>query len=189
MYDNLANIFKSYDNLMLGPEYSFENLGKNVGSVPLLSLQNKVILIVDKSNNAFLQNQSFLEYINLTSNSVFMRSYNYYDIKNNQDTQELTEYNKRNITIVFPDKATNPSNPSGFLCRSYGCQMIAMRFQFVDNFLIENTLFFDTCGYAFCLKPANLRYEPVTIETPIPQNPSYSYETRNATTDYYSFNF
>jgi hypothetical protein len=189
MYSNLANIFKSYDSRMLGPQFSFENSGQNIGGVPLLSLQNKIILIVDKSNNAFLQNQDFLEYVNLTSNSVFMRGYNYYDVKNNQDTQELAEYNKRAMTIVFPDKGTSPVNPSGYLCRAYGCQMVAMRYQLVDNLLMENALFFDTCNYAFCLKPADLRYQPVTIPTPTPQNPAYSYATRNATTDYYSFSF
>jgi hypothetical protein len=189
MYTNLANIFKSYDNLMLGPEYSFENSGKNIGSTPLLELRNKIILIVDKSNNSFLQNKEFLEYVNLTSNSVFMRGYKYYDIKNNQDTQELTEFNKRSMTIVFPDKGTSPSNPSGYLCRSYGCQMVAMRYQLVDNFLMENTLFFDRCSYAFCLKPYELRYHAVTIPDPTPQNPAYSYATRNSTTDYYSFNY
>lgn len=189
MYSKLANIFKSYDSIMLGKEYSFENSGKNLGSVPLLTFKNKIILIVDKINNAFLQNQDFLEYVNLTSNSIFMRGYKYYNVKNNQDTQELTEFNRRDMTIVFPDKGTSPSNPSGYLCRSYGCQMVAMRYQTVDNFLMENALFFDNCNYAFCLKPANLRYQPVTIPDPIPQNPAYSYATRNATTDYYNFNF
>ena len=189
MYTKLADIFKSYDNIMLGKEYSFENSGKNLGNMPLLNFKNKVILIVDRINNAFLESKEFLEYVNLTSNSVFMRGYNYYDVKNNPDTQELTEYNKRGMTIVFPDKGVSPPNPSGFLCRAYGCQMIAMRYQEVDNFLIENASFFDNCGYAFCLKPANLRYEPVTIPNPTPQNPAYSYATRNATTDYYSFNF
>ena len=189
MYSSFANILKSYDSIMLGKEYSFENLGKNLGNVPLLSLQNKVILIVDKINNAFLENAGFLEYVNLTSNSVFMRAFNYFDIKNNPDTQELTEYNKRDMTIVFPDKGTNLSNPSGLLCRAYGCQMIAMKYQFVDNFLIENTEFFDRASYAFVLKPENLRYIPVTIPSPTPQNPDYSYKTRDATTDFYSFQF
>jgi len=189
MYSNLANIFKSYDSIMLGKEYSFENSGKNIGMVPLLSLQNKVILIVDKINNAFLENPQFLEYVNLTSNSVFMRAFNYYDIKNSPDIQELSEFNKRAMTIVLPDKGTSPSNPSGFLCRAYGCQMIAMRYQMVDNFLMENTLFFDRASYAFALKPENLRYTPVTIPTPTPQNPGYSYQTRSASTDYYSFKF
>jgi hypothetical protein len=117
-----------------------------------------------------------------------MRGYNYYDVKNNPDINELTEYNKRNMTIVFPDKGVNPSNPSGTLCRALGCQMIAMRYQMVDNFLMENTAFFDKCNYAFCLKPPDLRYTPVTIPDPTPQNPNYSYATRTVSTDYYSLN-
>jgi hypothetical protein len=187
MYTNLATIFKSYPNLMLGKSYSFENSGKNLGTSPLLSFQNKVILIVDKINNSFLQNEEFLEYVNLTSNSIFMRGYNYYNVKNSPDTQELTEYNKTGMTIIFPDSGSAPSNPSGLLCRNYGCQMVAMRYQLVDNFLIENAGFFDQCGYAFCLKPATLRNQQVTIKAPTPQNPQYSYATRSVSTDYYSF--
>ena len=187
MYTNLATIFESYPNLMLGKDYSFENSGKNLGASPLLSFQNKVILIVDKINNSFLHNEEFLEYVNLTSNSIFMRGYNYYNIKNSPDAQELTDYNRTGMTIVFPDSGSAPANPSGLLCRNYGCQMIAIRYQLVDNFLMENTGFFDECGYAFCLKPAALRNQSVTIPTPTPQNPQYSYATRSVSTDYYSF--
>ena len=189
MYKKLADIFKSYDNIMLGKEFSFENSGKNLGSMPLLSFKNKVILIVDRNNNAFLESKEFLEYVNLTSNSVFMRATNYYGVKNNPDTQELTEFNRRCMTIVFPDSGTNPANPSGTLCRAYGCQMVAMRYQLVDNLLMENALFFDRAGYAFSLKPEELRYKPVTIPIPTPQNPAYSYSTRKASTDYYSFKY
>lgn len=189
MYANLAKIFKSNTDIMLGPSYSYEAEGKNLGNVPLMSLQNKVVLIVDRSNTAFLENQELLEYINLTSNSIFMREYTYYNVKNNPDINELTEYNKRGMTIVIPDSGSNPSNPSGLLCRASGCQMVAMRYQFVDNFLMENAGFFDDAGYAFSLKPYELRYEPVTVPAPTPQKPSYSYATRTATTDYYSFKF
>jgi len=190
MYSNLANIFKSYDSLMLGSQYSFENDGLNLGRQPLLNFKNKIILIVDKTNNSFLQNQEFLEYVNMTSNSAFMRSCRYNnDVVNNPDATELTEYNKTNMSIVLPDNSINPANPSGLLCRTYGCQMVAMRYQYIDNFLEENALFFDGVGYAFVLKPANLRYTPVTIPDPTPQNPQLSYATRNVTTDYYSFNF
>jgi hypothetical protein len=189
VYSNMANIFKSYDNVMLGKEYSYENSGKNLGGMPLLSFQKKIILIVDKMSSAFLENQDFLEYVNLTSNSIFMRAYSYYNVKNNPDINELTSYNKSSMTIVLPDSGINPANPSGLLCRASGCQMVAMRYQMVDNFLEENAKFFDTCGYAFCLKPQNLRYEVTTIPNPTPQNPQYSYATRNVSTDYYNFNF
>jgi hypothetical protein len=187
MYTKLADVFKSYSNIMLGKNYSFENSGKNLGSLPLLTFQNKVILIVDRINNSFLQNEEFLEYVNLTSNSIFMRGYDYYNVKNNPDTQELAQYNKTGMTIVLPDKGVNPPNPSAILCRTYGCQMVAMRYQLVDNFLMENAGFFDQGGYAFCLKPANLRYQAVTIPTPTPQNPSLSYATRTVSSDYYNF--
>lgn len=188
MYTNMANIFKSYDSRMLDKEYSYENSGYNLGTQPLLNFRNKIILIIDKMNSAYLENEDFLEYVNLTSNSIFMRGYNYYDIKNNPDINELTEYNQRNMTIVFPDVGINPSNPSGTLCRALGCQMVAMRYQLVDNYLMENTAFFDKCKYAFCLKPIELRYTPVTIPNPTPQNPDYSYATRNLSTNYYSLN-
>lgn len=189
MYSNLAKIFKSNTDIMLGPSYSFELEGKNLGKTPLLSLQNKVILIIDRSNTAFLENQDLLEFVNLTSNSIFMRKYTYYNVKNNPDINELTEFNKHAMTIVIPDDGSNPSNPSGLLCRANGCQMVAMRYQYVDNFLIENTSFFDRTGYAFSLKPPELRWQPVTVPAPTPQLPEYSYATRTASTDYYNFKF
>jgi hypothetical protein len=189
MYTKLADIFKSNNDIMLGKEYSYEIEGKNLGNVPLMSLQNKVILVMDRSNPAFIENEKLLEYVSLTSNSIFMREYNYYNVKNTPDVNELTEFNRRGMTIVTPDTGSNPPNPSGMVCRASGCQMIAMRYQFVDNNLMENALFFDRAGYAFALKPADLRYQPVTVPAPTPQNPEYSYATRNSSTDYYSFNF
>jgi hypothetical protein len=189
MYSNLANIFKSYDSLMLGNEYSYENNGQNLGSIPLTNFMGKIILIVDKTNNAFLENNDFLEYVNMTSNSVFMRALNYYDVKNCPDINELTNFNKTGMTIALPDSGTNPSNPSSVLCRASGCQMVAMRYQMVDNFLEENTIFFDEGGYAFVLKPIDLRYQQVTVPDPTPQNPAYSYGTRSSSTDFYSFNY
>ena len=189
IYDNLTKIFKSYDNIMLGKKYSYENNGKNIGAQPLTSFMNKIILIIDKSNNSYLENKDFMEYVNMTSNSVFMRALSYYDVKNTPDINELEQFNQRCMTIVFPDFGVNPSNPSGMLCRAAGCQMVAMRYQYVDNFLKENAIFFDEGGYAFVLKPENLRYRPVTIPRPTPQNPAYSYQTRTAKTDYYNFKY
>jgi hypothetical protein len=189
MYSKLAEIFKSNTDIMLGMNYSYESKGKNLGNIPLLDLKNKVILIIDRSNTAFFENKQLLEYVNLTSNSMFMREYDYYNVKNNPDMNELIEFNRRGITIVTPNNGTNPENPSGIVSRANGCQMVAMRYQMVDNNLMENTAFFDRAGYAFALKPEELRYKPVTVDAPTPQLPEYSYATRNVTTDYYSFNF
>jgi len=187
MYTNLATLFSSYRDMLLGKEYSYEMAGHNLGGEPLLNFMNKVILIFDRSNTSFLENQELLEYVNMTSNSIFMRAYEYYDVKNNPDLEELREFNKKNMTIVFPDSGSNPENPNGILVRDAGCQMVAMRFQYVDNYLMQNTGFFDNCSYAFCLKPYDLRYHPVLIDEAKTQDPALSYATRNVTTDFYTF--
>ena len=189
MFQNLSKIFKANNDLMLGMNYSYEAEGKNLGNVPLLELKNKIVLIVDRSDTAFLDCQDLLEYVNMTSNSMFMREYTYYNVKNNPDINELIEYNKQGMTFVTPDKGANPANPSGIVCRANGCQMVAMRYQLADNMLAENNVFFDGCGYAFCLKPKELRYEPVTVPEPTKQLSQYSYATRTIATDYYKFNF
>jgi Phosphatidylinositol-specific phospholipase C, X domain len=195
MIANFADLFKQYSGLMVGETYSYENHGNNIGAVPLLtfmtsptSSRNNIILIVDRQNKMFLENQQFMEYVNMTSNSIFMRGLRYYDIKYAQDIVELQEFNKLNLSIGMPDLEVNPVNPNGIVVRESGCQMIAMRYQYVDNYLEENIGFFDKVGFAFALKPERLRYIPVELPDPTPQNPELSYESRNVSSDYFSFN-
>jgi hypothetical protein len=138
-------------------QYSFSTEGKNLGNVPLLKLKNKVILIIDSSNKASLENEELMEYVNLTSDSIFMRKYNYSKIENNEDKNELTKFNEKGMTIVIPDNQSSPPNPSGEVCRESGCQMVAMRYQLEDDNLKEEILFFNRVGYAFALKPEGKR--------------------------------
>ena len=187
MYQNLANLFKTYDSFFLGSEYSYETNGNNFGLTPLLSMAGKIVLIVDNFNTSFMDNADFYEYVNMTSNSIFMRALHYYDVKNTPDINELQQYNKQNMTITMPDVGENPPNPCGIVCRETGAQMIAMRYQLNDVNLEENNAFFNSGGYAFVLKPEKLRYIPVTIPDPTPQNPALSYAPRKVSSDYYSF--
>jgi hypothetical protein len=188
MYNNLANILKSYNSILLGKNYSYENHNSNLGDAPLLSLTGKIIIIVDRSNTSFMENKNFQEYVNMTSNSIFMRALHYVDIKETPDVNELIEFNKKNMTIGMPDIGINPPNMSTILTRETGTQMSAVRYQKVDQFLEENNAFFDKAGYAFVLKPERLRYTEVTIAAPTPQKPELSYATRTIKKDYYSFN-
>ena len=62
-YSKMATIFKAYNSVMLGKDYSFESEGINLGTLPLLQFQKKIILIVEKNsnnNNAFLENKEFM---------------------------------------------------------------------------------------------------------------------------------
>ena len=165
MYNKLVEIFRSYENIMLGNTFSYESGGHNLGEIPLLDFMNKVILIVDKHDQSFLQHDELLEYINLTSSSDYMRVYRFSDMENNADANELTFFNKRAMTMIIPDEKSSPSNPNGALCRESGCQMVAMRLQYNDSNLKAETEFFNKCGYAFCLKPAELRDNVINFES------------------------
>ena len=188
MYQALADMLKNYDSILLGKEYSYENHGHNLGDVPLLQLAGKIIIIVDRQYNAFLECDDLMEYVNMTSNSIFMRALAYYDVQFTPDITELIEYNKRNMTIVMPDAGIDPPNMSAKLVEAAGCQMIAMRYQKADVNIKANNQTFDECGFAFCLKPEKLRYIPVTVPEPTKQNPALSYATRNVSSNYYNFN-
>jgi hypothetical protein len=200
MFTKFSEIFKQYETTyLLGPQYSYEysvcndNVKnncfiKNFGDVKLSELRQKIIIIVDRTNNSFMDNKSFYEFVNMTSNSMFMRELRYYDVKFTPDMNELQEYNKKNMTITVPDNGQNPENPSSIICREMGCQLIAMRYENFDENLKENIEFFDKTGYAFVLKPERLRYQqPVIQETP-PNNPLLNFSTRTISSDYYKFN-
>ena len=187
IYGKMAAIFKTYDSRFLGPEYSFENGGKNMGDVKLQNLMGKIVLIVDRSNTSFLESQEFYEYVNMCSNATYMRLLHYYDVKYTMDIVELIEYNKLCMTFALPDKGANPPNPSSVVMRECGCQMLGMKYQTIDENVEENDVFFDEVGYAFALKPEPLRYKEIVIEDPPAQDPKLSYETRTMSSDFYKF--
>ena len=187
IYDMMANtLYTTLSRRLLGKNFSYENNGKNLGRTPLKALMGKVIIIVDKSNPLF-SNTLLDEYVNMASNSVFMRSLRFHDVKFTPDMQELIEYNKKNMSIVLPDLSPSNANPSSTLSLNYGCQMVALSLQSFDASLEYYNEMFDVAGSAFVLKPAELRFIPVTIATPPPPNPAYSYEKRDIKADYYAF--
>jgi len=187
IYSDMANdLYNTLSDRMLGKDYSYENHGKNLGQASLKELMGKVIIIVDKTNPLFEQTP-LDEYVNIASNSIFMRALRYDDVKNTPDMDELVEFNKKNMTICLPNLNSSADNPSPSLAMSYGCQFVGMSFQDFDQYMEYYDLFFDEEGSAFALKPITLRYVPVTIDTPESPPESYSYATRTSSTDYYSF--
>lgn len=207
MLTNMAQIFKGIQNqYLLSPTYSNEFqscdsansnsqcVSRNLGEIKLQELNTKngqirptIIVIVDRSNTAFLENRDFYEFVNMTSNSMFMRLLPYYDIKYTPDMGELQEYNKKSMTVSLPDNTVYPENPSGIVTREMGCQLLGVAYQQFDENIEENISFFNQAGYAFALKPEKLRYIPVYIEETPPNNPKLNFATRTMETDYYKF--
>jgi hypothetical protein len=178
IYDTIANVlYNTLSRHLLGKKFSYENNGKNIGTTPLKNLMGKVIVIVDKSNPLF--GDTLLdEYVNLASNSVFMRAIRFNDVKNTPDMQELIEFNKKKMSIVLPDLSSSSKNPSAILSLNYGCQMVGLSLQSYDPSLEYYNEMFDKAGTAFVLKPKELRHIPVTIPAPPPPDPKLSYKNR-----------
>lgn len=144
MYKNLATILHNYESTLIDKQYNYNNANFNLGSVPLKNLMGKIIIIVNNENKSYEDSAEFAEYINMISGTGYMRMHSYSEIKNldNNQINELIKYNKTNMTICIPDKGNNPGNPDHTLFVDSGCNMIAMRYQHIDNYLEFNKNFF-----------------------------------------------
>lgn len=187
IYNKMAKMFEqTLSEYTLGSKYSYENHGKNMGDVLLKELMGTIVIIVDRSNPLY-QNTDLDEYVNIASNSIFMRGVRYSEgVKYTPDIDELIDYNKKNMTLVMPDLSDTNVNYSAQLAWSSGCQFVGMCFQNMDSNMTIYSSLFSQKGSAFVLKPEALRYIPVTISPPQSANPEYSYKERKTETSYYS---
>jgi hypothetical protein len=186
--DIVSAINEQFGNMLLGPDYNYLNGGTNLGQVPMSSLQNKAIIMADISNPLCTDKDlPLFQIINIGSNSPFLHQLQYeMGVKNTPDMDALIDHNKKNMSIVFPDAPFN-ENVNFNVAKSFGCQLIGMMPQLNDiNLEIYNKAFNDA-GSAFILKPPELCYQPVMIETPPPQDPALSMAGRNYSTDYASW--
>jgi len=187
MYKNMTDeLLMKLKTRLLGNEYNNENHGENLGSVEINKFMEKVIIIVDKTNNKY-EKTELDEYVNIASNSIFMRALRDYDVTFTPDHKELTNFNKKHMSFTMPDLSSDISNMKSTLHMKYGCQMVGMSYQIYDDQLQYYETFFANKGHAFVLKPKPLRYIPVTIQKPKDQDPKVSYANREVKADYYGF--
>jgi hypothetical protein len=184
MYDNLAKIIAGSKTLarnLLGPKYGREYQSKDLGNENLADFRGKVILIVDGTNPVYRKTNLF-ELVNMSSKSLFLSKYTYFGVKNVGDPQAFKDANKKNMCLVVPDKGGRPVNDGHNAPFTWGCQIAAMCFQEEarDEKLKAYEDKFASVGYAFILKPEDLRYVPITIAPPKPPNPKASMESRPA---------
>jgi Na+-transporting methylmalonyl-CoA/oxaloacetate decarboxylase gamma subunit len=184
MYDNLAKIIsqsKTVARNLLGPKFGREYQSKDLGNENLMNFKGKIILMVDGTNPVY-RNTKLFELINMSSNSLFLSKYTYFGVKNIGDPQAFKDANKKNMCLVIPDKGGRPINDGHNGPYTWGCQIAAMCFQEEarDEKLKAYEDKFSSVGYAFILKPEDLRYVPITIAPPAPPNPKASMEARPA---------
>lgn len=199
-----ASILNNFKGHLLDDTYNIANYCKNLGALPLLFFQNKIIVIVDSNTynnllkicpvshtqdcgNTQIQNMvsmpniskcqipNLLEVINMHSGSSYINTLRYSDLTTKTDHKTLQSQNKRSLTILLPDYNNNAKNTNPSLAMNYGCQMIGMSFQIFDTFMEWYSLYFNKVGSAFALKPERLRYIQQYIEVPPPLPAKYQF--------------
>jgi len=177
-----------FGNKLLGPDYHYLFNGTNLGQVLMSELVGKVIIMADVSNPLCVDKDlPLFQIINFGSNTPFLYKLQYeMGVKNTPNMDDLIDHNKKNMSIVFPDYPFK-ENVNFNVSKAFGCQFIGMMTQLKDvNLEIYNKAFNDASS-AFILKPPELCYQQVVIETPPPQDPALSFAGRNYSTDYASW--
>jgi hypothetical protein len=179
---NILNIMASEiaENLgdkLLPIEFMRECNGTNMTKRPIRDFIGRVVIMVEKSNSSntmpiLYQSKNMWELTNVTTNSVFIHSKRFMDIKNSNDLETITNFNKENITLVLPDLSVSNANYISTVPQAVGCQLMAMNFQNVDQNLLTYNELFEKRESAFVPKPNELIHVPVFIDKPTPL-PSY----------------
>ena len=207
IYDMIAGYIDSHlnqnNNYLLDAANTIGNINydyKNIIDAKLETFAKKFIIIAYQSDSV-LQNSKLKDYVNLRSGSSYCRLLRYQTIISSGESNELLISETTNkYTIVLPDVENSLENYDYYKALSNGCQIIAMKFQNMDDNLIKYNDYFMTSevgGYSFALKPHNLLYNnPETISvTPSevnltssgPQGKILIYNLTSYDTLYYEF--
>jgi hypothetical protein len=175
---NILNIMASEiaENLgdkLLPIEFMREGNGTNITKRPIRDFIGRVVIMVEKSNSSntmpiLYQSKNMWELTNVTTNSVFIHSKRFMDIKNSNDLETVTNFNKENITLVLPDLSVSNANYISTVPQALGCQLMAMNFQNVDQNLLTYNELFEKGESAFVPKPKELIHVPIFIDKPKP---------------------
>ncbi len=189
IYNQVANsIVQFLDFKLLSSKYSYENQGQNLGSMDLISLLGKVVIMVDKIESNNIKGTKLDELTNIIGNSAFLRSLPYNDVIHTPDMDELIDYNKKCMTISYPNLSYQSKNYNSSAVMQYGVQMPAMCYQTNDSYLQAYNMLFEKSGYAFLFKPQKLRHITVEVDEATTIDPALSYGYKTYKTNYYNFN-
>lgn len=184
MYKNMAEMMsrsRTLPSRLMGPKHARENHNTDFGETPLKSLMGKIVIMADSTNPVYRSTDMF-EFINMASNTMFLQKKTFKGVRDVPDSSAFKETNKKNMCVVLPDQAGKPVNDTPAIAmNSSGVQIVCMCFQVPmrgGQNLKQYEDKFAAVGYAFILKPEELRYVPITIPQPVPVKPTLSYQDR-----------
>jgi hypothetical protein len=175
-----AGIFKNtMQRYMLGSEYSYAR--KNIAAEPVCNLQGKLVILSGEGVKGTLMD----ELVNLSWLSSHLRRQTYTQASQTYNYEELTDYNRRNITMVVPDDFTSLSNSNPDIVFSFGCQWVLMNYGSLDSAMDDYAGKFTQTSYL--LKPDSLRYKPVKYKKPAAQDPANSFQPKQMQSPLFNF--
>ena len=152
-------------NHLLGATYGQNNNGVSLSRNALLTFCGKCVIMINDNtmNSNIIMASDLWPLTNILTGSDNYRLYRYSSISsmNDTDIDDLTIYNKYNVSMILPDAGYETNNFDSRICLKTGCQFIAMNFQTFDANLETYFSVFGETGYSYVLKPCSLRWVPV----------------------------
>ena len=164
---------------LLDSSYSYQR--KNLAVEPVCNLQSKLIIISGGETKGTMME----ELVNLSWASSYLRRLTYTQASQTQDSEELINNNRNNITMVVPDIGSDLVNVNPQILLTYGCQWNLMNYGSVDSAMEVYIGEFQT--NSFVLKPEPLR--PLAIKKyaqPVMPDPSVSFQPKQQTSPIYN---
>ena len=183
LLDKIAKIIGKYmEGRLLDTNYNWRKT--NLAQIPIKELMSKMIII----SNSTWEGSPMEEYVNFSPEMSFYRNLSNIQVANNLDQKELTDFNRQNLTRVYPlFKERESTNLNPAMSWLNGSQFVCMNYQNMDNMMM---LYLETFKNAsIVLKPERLRYKPITYSDPIKQNPVVSFAPIQKTTPLYSITY
>ena len=186
--DKCADILKSHlSSKFLPQQFSYQGRygNVNIATTPIKKLLKKVIFI----STSNVKGTKMDEIINLNPNvGGNTRILTFDKVKESYDPKELANFNKKNLSFVFPISDKRKKENFNFFTSYYlGCQFIAMNYTEPDEWMIQYAKQFKECS--FILKPYKLRYHPKLIKQPLAQTKKVSFAPRKASTPFYNITY
>ena len=153
-------------------ENGVNSIKENIANVPLKKLKEKVIISVQDDNHNYVNKKEFNKLISISGKNKsgngmpYVYFYRNLEIVEAYDPNSLKEENKQYLGISYPDFTNVSTNSPASIHHTYGIQFVTMNFHLVDEHLRYYLNLFNDRGTAFILKPKELRYQTVKIDTP-----------------------
>lgn len=179
--DRMADIiYSTFEKKLLDKKYSYERI--NLSIQPIYKFINKIIIISGPGHKG----TKLSEFINMSWSGPFIRRINNKEAIQTYEPADFTDYNRLNLTIVYPEYVGRKSENYGpGIPWLYGCQFVLMNYQTMDNNM--NSYMEKFRNKSFALKPLNLRYQPICYKKPKKQKKKLYYNALQMKTQFYNY--